>query len=57
MTGADGKPNVTHREMLQVFDEVVQEIKNELKQRGQENKFVGARVGHLRFTLGKLLTR
>ncbi|EKM82478.1 hypothetical protein AGABI1DRAFT_68123, partial [Agaricus bisporus var. burnettii JB137-S8] len=44
MTGADGNDNVTHREMLLAFDEVIQEVKTELKQRGQENKFIGARI-------------
>jgi hypothetical protein len=44
MIGVDGKDGVTHREMLQAFDEVVREVKDELKQQGQENKFIGARV-------------
>lgn len=54
MTGADGNDNVTHREMLLAFDEVIQEVKNELKQRGQENKFIGARVSHSRLPLSFL---
>ncbi|KAF9448874.1 Metallo-dependent hydrolase [Macrolepiota fuliginosa MF-IS2] len=42
--GADGKENVTHRDMLLIYDKVIQEVKAELKQRGQENKFIGARI-------------
>lgn len=49
MTGADGKANVTHREMLLVFDEVLREVKDELKGQGRENKFIGARVRLSRF--------
>lgn len=46
MIGADGKENVTHREMVLIFEEVLQEVKEELRRRGQENKFIGARVRH-----------
>jgi adenosine deaminase CECR1 len=44
MVGADGEDNLAHREMLMAFEEVINEIKDELKKRGQENKFIGARV-------------
>ncbi|KXN92283.1 Adenosine deaminase CECR1-A [Leucoagaricus sp. SymC.cos] len=44
MFGADGRANVSHREFLSVFNEVLNEVKAELKGQGQENKFIGARV-------------
>ncbi len=49
MVGADGKASVTHRDMVIIFEEVLQEVKEELKKKGQENKFIGARVSF--FTL------
>lgn len=44
MFGADGMDTVMHREMLQTFDEVIQELKSDLKKQGQENRFFGARI-------------
>ncbi|CCM04405.1 uncharacterized protein FIBRA_06582 [Fibroporia radiculosa] len=44
MTGADGQENVTHRECLVAFDEVLNEVKAELKRQGREDEFVGAKI-------------
>ena len=41
---ADGQENVPHREYLRVFDQVVNEVKAELKSQGREDDFIGARV-------------
>lgn len=44
MTGAGGQENITHRECLIAFDEVLNEVKAELKCQGREDEFVGAKV-------------
>lgn len=44
MIRENGVDNVTHREMLQIFASVVQEVKDELKKEGKESQFIGARV-------------
>lgn len=42
--GADGQENIAHRELLRIFDKVVIEVKEQLKQEGREDEFVGAKV-------------
>ncbi|KAI0053868.1 adenosine deaminase-like growth [Auriscalpium vulgare] len=44
MYGADGEQNVPHRQWLQDFDDVVKDIKADLKSEGRENEFVGAKI-------------
>lgn len=44
IVGAEGEANVTHRDMVVAFEEAIHEVKDELKKKGQENKFIGARV-------------
>lgn len=44
MVGADGQENVPHREMLLVFDRIVNEVKEEMKRQGRGDEFIGARV-------------
>lgn len=44
MYGADGQMNVPHREWLIVFDEVVNEVKEETTKQGREDEFFGATV-------------
>ncbi|KAK1217396.1 hypothetical protein PQX77_019936 [Marasmius sp. AFHP31] len=40
---ADGTP-VPQRELVAIFDRVIGEVKEEMKQRGREGEFVGARI-------------
>ncbi|KAJ7272018.1 hypothetical protein B0H12DRAFT_1092439 [Mycena haematopus] len=42
--GEDGQNNVPHRVWLQIFDDTLNRFKTELKQRGREDEFIGARV-------------
>ncbi|KII89146.1 hypothetical protein PLICRDRAFT_175374 [Plicaturopsis crispa FD-325 SS-3] len=44
MYGVDGQENVPHREWLIMFDEVLKEVKEEMKQQGREDEFIGARI-------------
>ncbi|KAJ7087816.1 hypothetical protein C8R44DRAFT_27840 [Mycena epipterygia] len=44
MFGEDGKETVTHREWLQIFDEMQNQFKAELKRLGREDEFIGARI-------------
>jgi hypothetical protein len=46
MFGPDGQENVPHREWLIIFNKVVNSIKDDLKKKGREDEFVGARVCH-----------
>ncbi|KIK59537.1 hypothetical protein GYMLUDRAFT_44494 [Collybiopsis luxurians FD-317 M1] len=41
---ADGLSHVPHREILQDFDEVLNDVKAELKAQGREDEFIGARI-------------
>ncbi|KAJ8079107.1 hypothetical protein PM082_013394 [Marasmius tenuissimus] len=40
---ADGTP-VPQRELVAIFDRVIAEVKEEMKQRGREGEFIGARI-------------
>ena len=44
MVGADGLENVPHREWLRIFERVLNEVKIEMKERGRDGDFVGAKV-------------
>ncbi len=44
MFGADGQENIPHRDWVRIFGEVVQDVKEEMKQQGRENAFFGAKV-------------
>lgn len=44
MFGADGQENIPHRDWVRIFGEVVQDVKQEMKQQGRENAFLGAKV-------------
>jgi len=46
MVGEDGQENVTHRDMLTIFDRVTSEVKEEMKEKGREGEFIGARVSN-----------
>jgi adenosine deaminase CECR1 len=49
MMGGDGLSNVTHREMVQAFERVLNEVKDEMKEKGREGEFIGARVSSLSY--------
>ncbi|KAF9015519.1 hypothetical protein BDQ17DRAFT_1295372 [Cyathus striatus] len=44
MYGADGQDNIPHREWLLMFDRVQREVKEEMKNQGREDEFIGARI-------------
>ncbi|KAI0311600.1 adenosine deaminase-like growth [Amylostereum chailletii] len=44
MWGESGEQNVPHREWLLDFDEIVKEVKAEMKNQGREDDFIGAKV-------------
>lgn len=44
MVSEDGEDNIPHREWLVVFDRVLNEVKEDMKQQGREDEFIGARV-------------
>ena len=49
MFGADGQENIPHRDWVRIFGEVVQDVKQEMKQQGREHAFLGAKVSNLHF--------
>ncbi|PFH54144.1 hypothetical protein AMATHDRAFT_135550 [Amanita thiersii Skay4041] len=44
MVGKDGLENVPHREWLLIFDRVMNEVKEDMKKKGREDEFIGAKV-------------
>ena len=44
LIGPDGKENVPHREWLLVYDRVLNEVKDELAQKGRADEFIGSKV-------------
>ncbi|KAJ7510093.1 hypothetical protein B0H11DRAFT_2152419 [Mycena galericulata] len=44
MFGEDGQENITHREWLQIFDDVQREFKADLQSQGRDDEFIGARI-------------
>ena len=42
--GPDGRNTLTHRDMLKIFGDVVQEVKDEMKEQGREDEFIGSKV-------------
>ena len=44
MFGADGRENVPHRNWLILFYEVVEEVKEEMRQQGRPDDFIGGKV-------------
>ncbi|KAH9483880.1 Adenosine deaminase 2-A [Psilocybe cubensis] len=44
MYGADGQLNVPHRTWLQIFERVMNEIREEMKQQSRGDDFIGARI-------------
>ena len=44
MVGLDGEENVPHSQWVRIFGEVVDEIKQEMKDRGRDDDVGGARV-------------
>ncbi|KAF5358069.1 hypothetical protein D9756_001350 [Leucocoprinus leucothites] len=46
---ADGKRNVTSRDIVQLFEKTVHEVKEELRKEGRGDKFLGARMIYTAF--------
>ncbi len=44
MVGEDGEENVPHRVWFQIYERVLNEVKEELKKQGREDEFVGSKV-------------
>ena len=42
--GPDGRNTLTHRDMLKIFGNVVQDVKDEMKKQGREDEFIGSKV-------------
>lgn len=45
--GPDGRNTLTHRDMLEIYGSVVQDVKDEMRRQGREDEFVGSRVHYL----------
>lgn len=56
MFGEDGQRNIPHREWLLVFDQVLREVKAELKEQGREDEFVDCRVRLISHSVCEVLT-
>lgn len=50
MYGADGVDNVPHREWVKMYEEAMNEVKEDMKAQGRENEFIGGRVCRLKRT-------
>lgn len=44
MIGEDGKENIPHRAWFQIYERVLDEVREELKAQGREDEFVGSKV-------------
>jgi adenosine deaminase CECR1 len=44
MVGADGQENIPHREWVEMFGNIMNEVKVDMKKKGREDEFIGARV-------------
>ncbi|KAG5643235.1 hypothetical protein DXG03_001319 [Asterophora parasitica] len=44
MVGEDGLENIPHRDWLIMFDDVLNEVKVDMKAQGREDEFIGARI-------------
>lgn len=53
MVGEDGQENITHRDMLTIFDRIMSEVKEEMKGKGREGEFIGARVSNFLYVWNK----
>ncbi|KAF9532145.1 hypothetical protein CPB83DRAFT_659430 [Crepidotus variabilis] len=42
--GENGEENVQHRDLLQIFDRIVKEVKEEMAQAGRAGEFIGAKI-------------
>lgn len=57
MYGADGQENIPHREWIRMFEEVMNEVKDEMKTQGRGDEFIGARVWILQYSCDMILKR
>jgi adenosine deaminase CECR1 len=44
MYGANGQEDIPHREWVQMFSKIMNEVKDDMKKKGREDEFVGAKV-------------
>jgi adenosine deaminase CECR1 len=44
MVGPDGKENISHRDWLIMFEQVVNEVKEDMNKQGRGDEFFGAKV-------------
>ena len=44
MWGEDGEENVPHRVLLAEYDRILNEVKQEMRQQGREDEFIGSKV-------------
>jgi adenosine deaminase CECR1 len=44
MVGANGQEDIPHRDWIQMFGEIINEVKKDMKKKGREDEFIGARV-------------
>lgn len=50
MIGTSGEDDFTHRDWLATFGEVIEEVKQEMKNAGRDDEFVGAKVCSFNFS-------
>ncbi|ESK83975.1 cecr1 family adenosine [Moniliophthora roreri MCA 2997] len=41
---ADGRQDIPHRQLVAIFDRVLHDVKEEMKHKGREGEFIGARI-------------
>ena len=44
MYGPNGREDIPHREWVQMFSKIMNEVKDDMKKKGREDEFVGAKV-------------
>ena len=54
MVGEDGQENIANRDMLTIFDRILSEVREEMKEKGREDEFIGARVSNSLYVWNKL---
>ena len=55
MYGADGQENIPHREWVRIFEEVMNEVKDEMTKQGRGDEFIGARVWMIQLSCHAML--
>jgi len=44
MVGPDGNEDIPHRDWMLMFQQVVNEVKDDMKRQGREDEFIGSKV-------------